>query len=123
VLDAQDELHGYRGLTAATAAWLAYRDGDLDVAVERGNEAFADWGTEGLRGSRVFEWCARFPLLGVALARGRLDDACAHARAMLDESQQPLPEELAAAVATAAGSGAAGDLERALALAREGGYA
>ncbi len=40
--------------------------------------------SEGRVGSSVFQWTARFPLLGVALARGDVDDALEHARAMLD---------------------------------------
>ena len=95
-LEAQEELHGYRGLVAANGAWVALRDGDLELATARGEEAFADW-HDGVHGS-PFEWTARFPLLAVELARGRLDGAVEHARAMLDESQQPLPEELAEAL-------------------------
>jgi predicted ATPase/class 3 adenylate cyclase len=123
MLEAQDELHGYRGLTAANAAWLAYRDGALELAVQRGREALADWQTEGLRGSRVFEWTARFPLLGVALAWGELEAALEHARAMLDGEQQPLPEAIAAALTEAMEDGGAEGFERALGLARASGYA
>lgn len=122
-LEMQDELHGYRGLTAANAAWLAYRDGDLDLASTRGAEALADWETRGLRGSRVFEWTARFPLLGVALARGELGNALAQGRAMLDESQQPLPAEIASALSAAVEQGSRERFERALEVARAFGYA
>jgi hypothetical protein len=122
-LESQDELHGYRGLTAANAAWIASRDGDPELALARGTEALADWQSEGLRGSRVFEWTARFPLLGVQLAHGRLDAVGEHARAMLDESQQPLPEDIARGLSQAVDAGTLESFERALALARASGYA
>ena len=123
VLESQDELHGYPGLVAANAAWIASRDGDLELATAHGEEALADWDAEGLAGPRVFSWTARFPLLGVALARGDVDEALEHARAMLDESQQPLPDEIAAALSAAVEVGTTEHLERALALARSSGYA
>ena len=122
-LEAQDELHGYRGLTAACAAWVAWRDGDFGLAVTRGEEALADWQSRGLRGSRVFEWTARFPLLGVALSSGAVERALEHARAMLDESQQPLPEELRRLLRQGVASGVVDSLEQALEVARPLGYA
>jgi hypothetical protein len=122
-LDAQDELHGYRGLASATGAWVAYRDGDLERAAARGAEALADWHTDARSGSRVFEWTARFPLLGVALADDDVETALKHAQAMLDESQQPLPAEISTALERATKSGRAEDLRGALELARPSGYA
>jgi len=122
-LDAQDELHGYRGLASATGAWVAYRDGDLERAAARGADALADWYTDARSGSRVFEWTARFPLLGVALAEGDAEGAFEHARAMLDESQQPLPAEISIALEVAIARGRVEDLQPALVLARRGGYA
>jgi hypothetical protein len=122
-LDEQDELHGYRGLTSATGAWVAYRDGDLERAAARGADALADWETDARSGSRVFEWTARFPLLGVALAGGDTDGALEHARAMLDDSQQPLPAEISDALQRAIDSADAEGLQAVLELARPGGYA
>jgi predicted ATPase/class 3 adenylate cyclase len=114
-----EELHGYVGLVRASSAWIAYRDGDLELAARYGGEALAEWRSEGRTGHGVFEWTARFPLLGVAVARGDLDSAEAHARAMLDSSQQPLPQELAAALEAGSQDGFA----RALELARASGFA
>ena len=118
-LEALDELHGYFGLVRANAAWLAWRDGDLERAARLGEEALADWRSEGRTGHGVFEWMARFPLLGVAVAGGDLDAASRHAGMMLDASQQPLPDELAAALE----SGAGDSFAQALELARAAGYA
>lgn len=119
----QDELHGYAGLTAANLAWLAYRDGDLELATQRANEALADWKPEGRGSSGVFAWTARFPLLGVELARGRTDAALEHARALLDPSLQPLPAELADLAERAVETAEPADLVEALERARSIGYA
>ena len=121
-LESQDEHHGYKGLTAANASWLAFRDGDLDRALGRGGDALAEWHTEGLRGSRVFEWTARFPLLGVAVARDEIEAAREHARAMLDPDQQPLLPEIDV-VLRAAVHGDGAELVRALEVAASLGYA
>jgi len=118
-LEALDELHGYFGLVSAGAAWIAYRDGDFALATRRGEEALADWRSEGRTGHSVFEWSARLPLLGVAVAQGDLDSAGEHARAMLDPSQQPLPAWLTRALE----EGAEDSFASALELARRSGYA
>jgi predicted ATPase/class 3 adenylate cyclase len=123
VLLSQEELHGYQGLVAANWAWIAWRDGDLEVATAHGEEALADWSSEGLAGPRVFSWTARFPLLGVEVQRGRVDAALEHAREMLDESQQPLPDDIAAVLSEAVARRSRDHLERALELARPIGYA
>jgi predicted ATPase/class 3 adenylate cyclase len=120
-LDTQEELHGYRGLAAANRVWVALRDGDLDAATSHADQALVDWYEEG-RGS-PFEWTVRFPLLEVALARGDVEGALEQARVLLDESLQPLPDELAAVLAEAVESGSRPSLEKALELARPIGYA
>jgi hypothetical protein len=71
----------------------------------------------------VFQWNARFPLLAVYLARGDGEAALEQARAMLDPSQQPLPEDVRELVEAADGAGDPGVLARALELARAGGFA
>ena len=117
-----DELHGYHGLISACAAWVAHRDGDSDRVVQFGEVALREWGSEGRLGYGVFQWTARFPLLGVALARGDVDGALENARAMLEPSQQPLPDEIADALEHAVTRRDEGDLTRALEIARPGGY-
>ena len=49
----------------------------------------------------MFQWTARFPLIGVELARGRPVAALEQARALLDPAQQPLPPGLQELVAQA----------------------
>jgi predicted ATPase/class 3 adenylate cyclase len=122
-LESLEELHGYRGLVSSCQAWVANRDGELDRAVRFGEEALGEWGSEGRLGYGVFQWTARFPLLAVALARGDLEHALEHGAAMLDPRQQPLPDEIAAALVPAVASGRVDDLEAAVEVARRHGYA
>jgi predicted ATPase/class 3 adenylate cyclase len=120
-LEELDELHGYTGLVSANAAWIAYRDGDADLVRRRGEDALADWQSEGRATASVFEWAARYPLLGIAVAEGDHEAACQHARAMLDPTQQSLPTKLADALERALDDKEA-EFARALRLARPGGY-
>ena len=110
-------------LSGETEARIAYRDRDLDSATTRGREAPTDWESGRGGGSDVFAWTARFPLLGVALERGELDEVGEHASALLDSAQQPLPDELAAALEQAAATGGLNAFSDALEVARARGYA
>jgi predicted ATPase/class 3 adenylate cyclase len=118
-----DDVLGYDGLVHANEAWLAYRDGDLDRVVVEADLAFADWTGRQRSGPSVFQWMARFPMVGVELQRGRLDAALAHARAMLDPSQALLPAELLAPVEAAVADGDRESLTRAFEAAGAAGYA
>lgn len=122
-LEQFEELHGYLGLISSCAAWLSYRDGDFEQAANLAEQALAEWGSEGRLGYGVFQWTARFPLLGVALDTGDTVAALGHAQAMLDPRQQPLPEEIAAAVESAVTTGRVEDLRHALEVAQRFGYA
>ena len=122
-LESLEELHGYRGLVSSCQAWVASRDGEHDRALRFGEEALGEWGSEGRLGYGVFQWTARFPLLAVELARGEVEHALEHAAAMLDARQQPLPDEIAAALVPAVASGRAEDLQAAVEVARRHGYA
>ncbi|MGH3132189.1 MAG: ATP-binding protein [Gaiellaceae bacterium] len=122
-LRALDDLHGYVGLVQANAAWLASRDGDDDAAVAFAQAALAGWEAEDRLGPTVFQWTARFPLLGVELRRGRLEPALEHARAVLDASQQTLPSELHALVVDAVQTEDASVLAQAVECARTSGHA
>lgn len=122
-LETLDELHGYTGLVRANAAWLAYRDGDDETARALAESALDDWYSEDRSGPTVFQWTARFPLVGIELACSRVESAFDHARAMLDPSQQTLPAELHAFVARAVEEHDAAVLERAVRDSRASGYA
>jgi predicted ATPase/class 3 adenylate cyclase len=122
-LEALDDLHGYQGLVGGNAAWIAYRDGDLDRATRLAEQALVEWAAEKRGGVTVFQWSARFPLLGVALERGRVEEALAQAEAMLDEAQQPLPARLRELLEPAVRDRDASSLAAALDAARAVGYA
>jgi len=122
-LESLEELHGYRGLISSCGAWVAYREGDLDRAASLAGEALDEWGSEGRLGYGVFQWAARFPLLGVAVAAGDVERGLEQAAAMLDPRQQPLPDEIAAALESALAAGRLEDLHAAVEVARRYGYA
>ena len=122
-LEALEDLQRYRGLFHASAAWIALRDGEVERALVMGEAALADWAAEpGRGGPTVFQWSARFPLLAVALARGRTSTAFEHAGAMLDASQQPLAPEVREMLARAIREDRVDQLETALDVARVSGY-
>ena len=117
-----DDTYGYAGLVCANRAWLAWRQGDLDATETWGAAALADWPVDKRAGPTVFQWSARFPLLAVDVARDRLDSATEHARAMLDEAQQPLTADVQAALGNATRTGSPNALAQAVDLARGYGY-
>ena len=89
-----DDTFGYGGLVAANRAWLALREGCEEEVERWGAVALSEWASANRSGPTIFQWTARFPLLAVDVARDRLPSAAGHALRMLDESQQPLPEEV-----------------------------
>jgi len=79
--------------------------------------------------SCAFQWAALWPLIGVALAQDRADEASAHASALLESTQQPMPDGLAVVVENAIEAHQEGDAEwartclgKAMELAQETGY-
>jgi hypothetical protein len=117
-----DDTYGCTGLICANRAWLAQRQGDLDATEAWGAAALADWPSDKRAGPTVFQWTARFPLLAVDVARDRLDSATEHARAMLDEAQQPLTTDVQAALEDATRTRSRTALAQAIGLARRYGY-
>lgn len=88
----------YIGAAEGHAAWLAYRRGDEAAAQHHAEKAAAIW--EGR--PYPFQWIGLMPLLAVAYARDDLDRAGDAARAMLEPTQQILPEALTNALAAMA---------------------
>jgi hypothetical protein len=86
----------YEAIALANAAWVAWRRGDTEATVERGCAALELWSSLPVR--YWYDWMAAFPLAGAALARGDVSAAAEHLQATLADPQQPLPQELAAAV-------------------------
>jgi class 3 adenylate cyclase/tetratricopeptide (TPR) repeat protein len=117
----------YVGTANANLAWLAWREGDLSEAQEKGQSALALW--EPLSLTYAWQWTALWPLIGVALAQDRVPEAVDHTRALLDPLQERLPDALAAVVHEAIGAWeqaqvetARNHLSQAIALAGEMGY-
>ncbi|WP_437644642.1 serine/threonine-protein kinase [Sorangium sp. So ce362] len=123
-----EDVREYVGAALANLAWCALQHGELARAEETARDALACW--DSLPLVYPFQWLARLPLCWVELSYGRLEDAIAQARAVLDPRQQRLPGRLTKLLETAAHAFAAGREGRAcrpLALAlrgaRHGGYA
>jgi DNA-binding SARP family transcriptional activator/tetratricopeptide (TPR) repeat protein len=120
----------YSGMTRANLAWVAWQEGDLAGAEAEGRAALELWQKlPAGHSSCAFQWTALWPLLAVTLAQNQLSEASQYARALLEPTQQCLPEELTTLVQKAVhdwGSGASQEaalkLSQALELARELGY-
>ena len=119
-----DSRPGYEGLFHANRAWVAWRRGDRGTAEREALEAIGHWTTpDRWYGPVVFQWTARFPLLGVAVAAGDLGTSLAQADAMLDLLVQPLPAPLATALEDARRVGSIRLYDAVVDSARRGGYA
>jgi len=117
----------YVAAARANLAWLAWRSGDPAAAEQLCRQALAQWRQSPL--VYPFQWQALWPLLAVALAQDREDEAWAHARSLLEPAQQRLPDALTAALEAALEANAAdrpaearAHLHRAAAIAGELGY-
>jgi adenylate cyclase len=86
------QLPVYAACARASLAWVAWRQGDLLEAEENGRAALEIWLEAG--DPMPFEWMARWPLLGTALAQGQIPEAMDQARALLEANQQRLPDAL-----------------------------
>jgi DNA-binding SARP family transcriptional activator len=121
------QMPDYVAAARANQAWFAWRKRDLPAAEQKGHTALMLWRQSPL--VYPFQWQALWPLIGVALAQGREDEAWAYIQALLESTQQRLPEglntSLEAAVQAKAkhqAGVARSHLNRAMPLARELGY-
>ena len=80
----------YEALAIANRCWVAWRSGDEETAVTDARAALRIW--EGLPVRYPFDWMALWPLVAIALAGQRVDQAAEYARGMLPPPQQPLQE-------------------------------
>lgn len=74
-------------------AWVAYRAGELERARELASEALAAIERDEEH-AFAYQWLMRWPLIGVGLASGELDETMIHARALLQPNQQAMPADL-----------------------------
>ena len=89
----------YEAMALANRAWVAWRSGEEGKAVTDAQAALDMW--EGLPVRYFYDWMALWPLLAMALASGRLEEAVAYARRMLPPPQQLLQEPVRALVENA----------------------
>jgi tetratricopeptide (TPR) repeat protein len=80
----------YEAMALANRAWVAWRSGEEEKAVTDAQAALEMW--EGLPVRYFYDWMALWPLLAMALASGRIEEAVAYARGMLPPPQQLLQE-------------------------------
>ena len=92
----------YVATAQANKAWVAWRDGDWRRTQRYGRAALALWRQlPAGHASAAFQWTALFPLMAVALADENISEAVVHAQATVDQSQQKLPDGLAAVLENA----------------------
>jgi class 3 adenylate cyclase/tetratricopeptide (TPR) repeat protein len=118
----------YLAAAEANLAWAALRDGDREEAAARARRAF-DEGKKMGGAYRVLAWITAWPLLGVSLVEGNLDEAIELARFLQAPESQPAPAPIGEALAAAVAAAEAGNsararqrLDEAAALARDPGF-
>jgi class 3 adenylate cyclase/tetratricopeptide (TPR) repeat protein len=122
------QLNEYIGMAKANLAWVTWRDGDLPEAKANGEAALRLWQELPVGQFWPFKWTALLPMIGVALAQELDTEAVEYARAMLEPSQQRLPEALNLALEKAIKTLEKGELKmgthlnHAIELAQELGY-
>jgi tetratricopeptide (TPR) repeat protein len=121
------QMPDYVAAVRGNQAWLAYRNGDLLTAEQSAQEAIVLWRQSPL--VYPFQWLALWPLIAAARVKSREDEAWGYARALLEPTQQILPDELNASLKAAVQAREGGQaeaarlhLDRAMILAREMGY-
>jgi tetratricopeptide (TPR) repeat protein len=82
----------YISTAKANLAWVKWRQGNFSEAKENGRKALEMWQQEPL--IYPFQWTALWPMIGVALAQGKVSEAVDYACALLESSQQRLPDSL-----------------------------
>jgi tetratricopeptide (TPR) repeat protein len=97
----------YVGAARGNMAWLAWRRQEMAMVREQGGLALEAWREMSVM--YIFQWSARWPLLGAALKAGRLVEALNHARIMLEPSQPRMPDVLEAGLENAVRAADAGD--------------
>jgi DNA-binding winged helix-turn-helix (wHTH) protein/tetratricopeptide (TPR) repeat protein len=92
-LDAGRNVACYAQSAKGSLAWVAHREGDFELARRLASEALAKVEHDEEH-AFAYQWLIRWPLIGVHLAAGEMEEAAAHARALLDPGQQAMPGPL-----------------------------
>ncbi|HVM72971.1 MAG TPA: hypothetical protein VMT91_14500, partial [Anaerolineales bacterium] len=91
----QAQMPEYIAMAKANQAWLAWRENDPLQTAELAHAALETWGQlPPGHASAPFQWLANWPLIAVARAGGDIARALERVKALLDPSQQRLPEAL-----------------------------
>jgi tetratricopeptide (TPR) repeat protein len=101
----------YVAVAKANLAWVAWREGNLFETRENGRAALKLW--EQISFVYPIQWTALWPLIGVALAQDQISEAVDYARALLEPTQQCLPDALTAVVEEAIKTWEGGEAETA----------
>jgi tetratricopeptide (TPR) repeat protein len=120
----------YTGTAYANLAWVAWRERDMASAEKYGQAALESWQKLPTgHSSCAFQWTAVWPLAAVALRSDQIARACSLLSALLDPSQQHLPDALEETVREAISAWEEDNLEvarnhvqQAIGLAQESGY-
>lgn len=119
---AHSQLTEYTGALLANRSWAALREERLEEARELAESALIAWRTVRVS-TYPMQWLALFPLLALAVHGSRVDEAVGLARALLEEQQQRLPDELSRMLDVSALGGAPLEgLSRAVELAKRLNY-
>jgi tetratricopeptide (TPR) repeat protein len=84
----------YISTAKANLAWVKWHEGNLSGAQENGRIALEMWQQAPL--VYPFQWTALWPLISAALVQDQVSEAVDYARALLESSQQRLPDALTA---------------------------
>jgi tetratricopeptide (TPR) repeat protein len=106
----------YEATAIANRAWVAWRCGEEEKAATDAHAALAMW--EKLPVRYFYDWMALWPLVAMDMASGRVEEAVAHARAMLRPPQQLLQEPARTLVDSAVNAWDAGQAAEAEGLLR-----
>jgi serine/threonine protein kinase/tetratricopeptide (TPR) repeat protein len=87
----------YAGVAEASLGWVHLESGGAEEALRLCRAALSRW--RGMPLAYPFQWLARFVLMKLASASGRRDEAREHAAAIIEVTQQRLPEALEGALA------------------------
>ena len=82
----------YIAAAKGNQAWLSWHKGDLSATQQLGQQALDLWKQTPL--VYPFQWQALWPLIGAALGQGQEADAWTHIHALLEPTQQLLPDAL-----------------------------
>jgi hypothetical protein len=107
------QMPDYIAAAHGNLAWLAWRRNDLEGVHRFGREALDTWRKSPL--VYPFQWLALWPLIAAARMQNRAEEALSCACALLEPTQQLLPEDLKVLLDAALEAQASGRVEIALA--------